>query len=196
MQNNSESNLSSPTSTAAKEQEDEQWFAMRATYRSELIMKEKLQDKGFTCFVPLILVEKRIGGRKKREWKPAVSSMIFVHGAKSKLQEFKKDKPRLQYICKPNGMGGKTPIIIPEHQMAAFICLFESGKGEINDDPETINNIRPGQNVRVTEGPFQGLVGTFQRMKGGRNKRFIITLDNLLIISTTEVSPSMIEIID
>ncbi len=174
------------------------WFAMRATYRCEQDMKEQLEQANmdFTCFLPLVLADRVIKGRKKRVWVPAVSSLIFVRGVKSKIQEFKAKHPRLQYLCRFTGKNVRTPITVPDQQMADFIKLYEGGNYEITDDPEIINSIKPGQKVRVVEGPFMNLTGTFQRMKGKRSKQFIIKIDQIACITTTEISPHMVEIIE
>ncbi len=179
-----------------KKAEEEQWFAMRATYRSEKKMKDDLELIGLKCFYPTVMAEKRVGGRRKKVWVPAVASLIFVHGLKSVIQQFKATTNRLQYVCKPDGMGGRTPIIVPDAQMEAFIRLYESNNYEITEDPDIINSIKPGQRVRVLEGPFEGLTGTFQRIKGHRKKTFIIVIESLLCISTTEIAPQSLELVE
>ncbi len=189
-----EEEKSPSTTEEGKKVEVDQWFAMRATYRCEMAMKEELESKGFVAFVPTVLADRVIKGRKKRVWVPAVASLIFVFGKKNDIQEFKKRHERLQYLCKFGPNNTRTPIIVPEYQMKAFIKIYESGNYEITDNPDIINSIKPGQRVRVIEGPFMDLTGTFQKMKGKRNKQFIIKLDQIACITTTEINPNMIEV--
>ena len=189
--------------TQMMDEEPQLWFAMRATYRCEMAMKEKLEAARLTCFLPLIIHEKKVGLRKKRVWAPAINSLIFVYGQKSRIQAFKDKEPRLQYICckaKRKALDGSAtpitymkPIVVPEEQMAAFIKVFEDGNYELTDNEDIINSIKPGQQVRVVEGPLAGLVGTFQRIKGHRSKMFVISIENVACIGTTIVSPAMVE---
>ncbi len=191
---NDTSNISSQTNQP--QAEEPKWFAMRATYRCELAMKKKLEDANMTCFIALKAIEKKVGLRKKRVWVPEIGNLIFVRAVRQQLQDFKKLEVRLQYICSKNHKGGRTPIVVPDKQMAAFIKLYESGNYEISGDYEIINSIEPGMQVRVKEGPFEGMVGTFQRIKGHRNKRFVISIDQVACISTTIISPNMVEILN
>ncbi len=182
--------------TDVAKEEKEEWFAMNATYRSEKLMKDELEAVGLKCFYPTEKKDKRVGRRLKKVWAPIVASLIFVYGKKTEIQNFKKTRERLQYVCKPDGKGGRTPITVPTEQMNAFIRLYDNCKYEITEDPEAINSILPGQRVRVVEGPLMGLTGTFQRIKGHRSKTFIVKLESLLAIHTTEIKPEHLEKIE
>lgn len=175
-----------------KEKEEQCWFAMRATYRSEMSMRDKLKAAGFDCFVPLVKELRTVGRRKKYVWVPAINNLIFVFGKKSAIQEFKLHQDRLQYMCKPT-KEGRTPIIVPKDQMDAFQLLYANCGYEITEIDE---NFKPGTRVRVIDGPFAGMTGTFQRINGHRERRFVVTLDSVLLISTTEVGPGMLEELD
>ena len=188
--------LSSTKCANEVQEELEQWFAMRATYRSEKMMKDELEAIGLKCFYATEKVEKRVGRRLKKVWAPVVANMIFVFGKKSEIQAFKKTKERLQYQCKPDGAGGRTPIIVPNDQMDAFIQLYKNCQYEITEDPDILNNIKPGQRVKVVEGPFTGYTGTFQHIKGHRSKVFIVSIEGLMAIYTTEIKPENLEKIE
>ena len=183
-----------PCSTSCKDDESPLlWFAMRATYRSEIQMRDMLQDKGMRCFVPMTVEAKIVGGRKKLVSKPAVASLIFVLAQKELLQSIKAREPRLQYYCKPASNGRRTPITVPNKQMEAFIRINESQDFDIQPID---HNFTPGTRVRVTAGPFQGMEGTYQRTKGHRQRRFVIAIEGLVSISSAEVAPNMVEPIE
>lgn len=173
-----------------RREEPTQWFAMRAIYRYEIFIKEKLEADNFECFVPLEIKEKVIHGRKTRTWAPVINNLIFVKAKKSELQKWKQTEPRLQYLMKPKEGGGFTQIVIPDVQMTSFIRVYENSNHEVQA-MET--DFKPGMAVRVISGPFQGMTGHFQSVKGHRERRFVITLDNVAFISTTDVGIGMIE---
>jgi hypothetical protein len=56
-----------------------QWFAMRATYKRELVAKEYLEGKGIEVFVPMKREIKTIRGIKRKVTVPAINSLIFVY---------------------------------------------------------------------------------------------------------------------
>lgn len=171
-------------------EEPVQWFAMRAIYRYEIFIKEKLEADNFKCFVPLEIKERVIHGRKTRTWAPVINNLIFVQAKKSELHKWKQTEPRLQYLMKRAEGGRYTQIVIPDDQMTSFIRIYENGNHEVRA-MET--DFKPGMAVRVISGPFQGMTGRFQKVKGHRERRFVITLDNVAFISTTDVGIGMIE---
>ena len=55
-----------------------QWFAMRATYKRELVARDYLAGKGIEVFVPMKRVVKEVRGIKRKLTVPAINSLIFV----------------------------------------------------------------------------------------------------------------------
>lgn len=175
------------------QENDLQWFAMRVLYRGEQAMEELLQAEGMETFLPLRMVEKVVGGRKKRVQVPVISNLLFVHAVKCQLQAFKdaSGRGRLQYLCHRGGPLDRRPIIVPDNQMEAFIRIYRAGNHEMTTD---LAEFKPGTKVRVVEGPFAGLTGTFQSVKGHRGRRFVVQIQGLAAISTI-ISPSCLEVV-
>ena len=168
-----------------------QWFAMRVTYRRELKVQEMLHEAQIETFIPMRIVKKKCFGRVKVSKVPAISSLIFVHTTKEFIQNFKKDVPYLQYMITREG-DSSHPTIVPEKQMQDFIgvCGNEDER-LLFMDPSTLK-LNPGQRVRVLSGPCAGMIGTFQRVKGTREKRFIISVPGVIAVITASVLPSQV----
>ena len=55
-------------------------------------------------------------------------------------------------------------------------------------------SIEKGARVRVVEGQFVGNEGYFMRVKGMRNRRFVVVLDNIIAVSV-EIPSQFVELI-
>ncbi|MBR4644637.1 MAG: UpxY family transcription antiterminator [Bacteroidaceae bacterium] len=167
------------------------WYAMRVTYRRELLAKEELEGAGFRVFIPMV-VEAREDPRThkmKRVEVPAIHNLLFVYADPTELQLFKKDREYLQYICTKAHTEVSRKIIIPDYQMDAFMQLYNNTDSKILA-PE---NLLPGTPVRIIAGPFAGLTGTYQRVVGHRNRFFVISLNGLISIGNTLIRPHMVQ---
>ena len=171
----------------------EVWFAMSAPYRRELKAKSFLEGKHIECYVPMTktVVTKR-NGLKKSELVPAIHNLIFVHTSKERIKELKRGVDFLQYRTQPVN-GKNTPIIVPDKQMEQFITITEAHKEHITYlTPDEID-LKAGTRVRIHGGSFDGIEGTFVKIKGKRNKVVVVSLEGVAAISLAEVSPDLIE---
>ena len=167
---------------------------MRATYRRELKARDELTEAGAEVFIPMRWTKRQVGGKMKRMEAPAVNSLIFVHCSQPFIQEFKRRRTYIQYMCSPQPSGRREPIIVPDRQMEEFIrvsALVDDSAEYI--DPET-TTLAPGTRVVVTSGPFEGTKGTFQKIIGRRNRQFVIQIEGVLALAI-QISPSQIEVL-
>ncbi len=74
---------------------NEQWYAMRATYHREMLVRDALDLAGIECYLPTTQKLKNLHGREIRGTTPLVSSLIFVKSSKERLQRFKVKVPYL-----------------------------------------------------------------------------------------------------
>ena len=171
------------------------WFAMSAPYRNEKRAESLLQKNGIESFLPMRyeIVTNRYGG-KSRKLVPAISNLIFAHSTRSKIQEVKVGVKYLQFKVKPEN-GKNTPIIVPDQQMEQFMRVCKT----LNDrltylTPEEVN-LAEGQRVKVIGGEFDGIEGTFVKIKGRRQRRIIVIIPDIAAVATTEISDGMIEVL-
>lgn len=172
--------------------DEEAWFVLRAIYRSELSMADKLIGMGLQVFMP---VEQRIderNGVKKRVEVPVLSGIVFVKGTMAALDSVVALNPRLQYTYR-RGATAVDPLTVPERQMRDFMLAVEASDHPLYFTPEELD-LRAGQKVRIIEGPLKGVEGTFLRVKGRRSRRLVVTIPSMLSVAV-EVSPESVKAI-
>lgn len=172
-----------------KGREKKVWYAIRVTYNRELKVKEDLDTRGITNFVPMQYRREERNGVMVKRLVPSVHNLIFIHITPSDMKEYKMttDLP-IRYI-----MNREThkPIIVPSHEMENFIKVAGTYNEKLiylNPDP---GDFAKGERVRIIGGAFAGAEGVFVRVKGDR--RVIVNVEGLVAVATTFVHPSMIE---
>lgn len=172
-----------------KGREEKVWFAIRVTYNRELRVKEDLDARGITNFVPMQYRREERHGVMVKRLVPSVHNLIFIHITPSDMKDYKMttDLP-IRYI-----MNREThkPITVPAHEMENFIKVagtYDKKLIYLNPDP---GDFSKGERVRIIGGTFAGAEGVFVRVKGDR--RVLINVEGLVAVATTFVHPSMIE---
>ncbi|MBR1882699.1 MAG: UpxY family transcription antiterminator [Muribaculaceae bacterium] len=171
-----------------------QWFAMRATYHREVSVKSMLEEAGISCYLPMQHQIKLSHGRKMRVMKPLVSSLLFVHCDKERLQSFKSRLPQLQYMTMQTGQQRK-PIIVPDRQMSDFMRVVDSHSDDLKYfSPEELC-VTSGMKVRVHGGSFDGLEGRLVGARGRRNRRIVVSIDGVVSVSVEVGDAELIEVL-
>ena len=172
-----------------------QWFAMRATYKREMIAKEYLEGKGIEVFVPMKREIKVVRGIKMKLTVPAINSLIFVYARKEELQQAKFGVEYLQYITRKQD-GQNIPIIVPDRQMEQFRQVVEDDTiDKIYYAPGELN-ITQGTKVRVHGGPMDGLEGVLMKVKGKREKQFTMEVEGTIALSTNVENFHLVEVVE
>lgn len=171
------------------------WFAMSAPYQRELKAQHLLGKASIECFIPMCYKIVVQGGRKRRAWLPAISNLIFVHTTRPIIQQTKRFIPFLQYHTRPEE-GRNVPIIVPDDQMDQFIKVSHTqAETLVYLTGEELKHLNKGTRVRILGGLFDGVEGTFVRVKGYRSKHVVVQIQGLIAV-IIEVHPDLIEIID
>ena len=172
------------------------WFAMSAPYQNELRVQKLLDKASIECFVPMCYKVIHRNGKKYRVWQPAVSNLVFVRATRPVLQETKRYIPFLQYHTRPEG-GRNVPITVPDEQMDSFIKVCRSSEEKlVYLTGDEISRLEKGVRVRVLDGIFDGVEGTFVRLKGCRKKRIVVQVQGLVGVALTEINTDLIEVLD
>ena len=172
-----------------KGREEKVWFAIRVTYNRELKVKEDLDSRGITNFVPMQYRREERHGVIVKRLVPSVHNLIFIHITPSQMKEYKMttDLP-IRYIMDRET---RKPITVPNREMESFIKVagtYDEKLVYLNPDPGDFSH---GERVRIIGGMFAGAEGVFVRVKGDR--RVVINVEGLVAVATTFVHPSMIE---
>lgn len=171
------------------------WYAMSVPYNRVIKIKEILDKKQIECFVPMRYEIRTVKGRKTRLYIPAVSNLIFVHATATSLKHFKQAHTSLQYLVR-NVNGTSQKIIVPDKQMEQFIQICQTNDEQLQYlRPDEIN-FSKGTRVRIHGGTFDGIEGTFVKIKGHRNRRIVVQINDVFAIAISEISPDLIEVLN
>lgn len=169
------------------------WYAMSAPYRNELKAKRMLDELNAESFLPMCYRMVERDGIKKRRYLPAVSNLLFVRATAEELSILKHKIPVMQYKTVQEG-GKHVKIIVPDRDMEQFIRVCEDNERKLQFLYPDEVNLEKGTKIRVIGGPLDGIEGYFLRVKGSRNRKLIINIENFLSVAT-EVSADMIEVL-
>ena len=111
---------------------------------------------------------------------PAIHNFIFVHDSYNGIMKVKKGLDILQFILNP-----LSPIVVPQRQMDDFIRLYESDGYDEPEflTPQTMGQLRKNARVVIGDGPLAGISGYYQRVKGAKDKRFIVLIEGLIAMA-------------
>ncbi|MBQ1221756.1 MAG: UpxY family transcription antiterminator [Alistipes sp.] len=181
------------------DQTDERlWYAMRATYRRELIAQRALEACGIESFVPMRYELKMQGGRRRRLLVPAIHNLIFVHAHPEELQKAKERMPYLQYMMRKglrDEQGRGEKMIIPAEQMIPFMAVA----GMLDEhltyySPEQVN-LTLGQRVKIHGGKCDGYEGRLVKVPGFRNRKVVVAIEGVMAVALANVLPEQLEVL-
>lgn len=172
--------------------DEEAWFVMRAIYRSETAMADKLISAGMNVFLPMEQRIEQRNGVNRRIESPVLSGVVFVKSTMQELKPILELNSRLQYTYR-RGSTAHDPLVVPERQMNDFIRAVETAEHPLYLTPDELD-LRAGAKVRMIDGPLKGVEGTFQRVKGRRSRRLVVTIPSMLSVAV-EVQPDFVEVV-
>lgn len=171
------------------------WFAMSATFGRALKAKNYLEGQKVECFVPMKY--EIFGGKeqkKSRQLIPAISNLIFVHTTKEQIKTLKVGIGYLQYLTKPEGERN-IPIIVPDEQMSQFMAVCNTLNEElVYLAPDEID-LEQGTPVRIIGSIFDGIEGTFVKVKKSRKKRVVVMVQGIAAVMLAEFTDGYLQVL-
>lgn len=160
-------------SEVTSESTDPRWYAVHTRARHEKVVVERLQELGFTTFLPLVKETRRWSDRKKVVELPLFGCYVFV--------EFVPTNEKRLRVCQTDGVlqivGVKGQgIAIPDEQIEAVRTLLNGNLSWTNHP-----FLKIGQKVRVCGGALEGVEGSLISRNG----------DRTLIISVNAIQRSL-----
>ncbi len=145
-----------------------QWYAVYTRPRNEKKVYELLTEKRIETFLPLVRRTRQWKDRKKKVDMPLFNSYLFV-----KI-DYKDRFPVLQThgVVKIITFNG-VPAVVPEWQIESLRRMIAHP-----DRIQLENYMRPGEQVKVISGPFEGMQGTIKHLRG--EDRLVISIDGIL----------------
>ena len=176
--------------------ENKVWFAMRATYGRNMDVKKKLDEAGFESFVPMryvVVMDKR--ARRIKKFVPVVRDLIFIHTTMASMLALKQQHESLRNIYIPTEEGKKRIVVISDEQMENFMKVTRTlSDGLLFFTPDEVN-LSKGVRVRIHGGQFDGLEGTFVKVKGVRDRRVVVELSGVIVVATCALKCDLIEVL-
>lgn len=176
--------------------ENRVWFAMRATYGRNMEVKKALDEAGFESYVPMrhvVSIDRR--GRKTKKFVPVVRDLIFIHTDQTTMYDLKQQHESLRNIYIPSEDGRKRAVIVPDVQMENFMAVTKTlSDGLLFFTPDEVN-LSKGVIVRIHGGQFDGLEGTFVKVRGARDKRVVVEVSGVIVVATCSLKCDLIEVL-
>lgn len=173
------------------------WYVMRSVacgcHKS---IRTTLEQDSVEFFQPMHNILRYRNNKPYKSFEPLISNLFFVRGSKAALLPYTGEKCKhFQFYY--NRCSGKQAdcLSVPDKQMEDFRRVYE----QTIDNPQIFSpselDLKKGQRIRIIGGAFDGVEGTFQRVKGHRSRQLIVTIDGIISI-TAAVSPEFVEVIE
>ena len=182
-------NVLSPNAHTQKKPKDNMhWYALRATYGREGKANDYLRGKNIETFYPTLKTVKLIDGKRVTREESRIPNIFFARGTEEEIKSYVYDNVNLPYLRfyyahkHIEGKVIKEPLVIPDSQMNSLKIICAADSEDIIASPTIITKFKEGQQVRITEGKFKGVVGTVARYHS--QQRVGIIIDGLMTVCT------------
>jgi transcription antitermination factor NusG len=163
---NSEQVLRQPDAPFVPAEQAEHWYALQTRSRHEKVVAERLRERGFTTFLPLVRETRRWSDRTKVVELPLFAGYVFVKRGTS-------NEERVRALSANGavsfaGVGGGT--WIPEEQIESVQAVLAQ-RVAYSLHPF----LKTGQRVRVRGGALDGVEGVL--VARDRDRALVVSID-------------------
>ena len=134
------------------------WHAVLTASRAEKKVRDRLEELGVECFLPVQTVLRQWTYRKSRVVVPVIAGLVRV-GRQEQVKVLQ-TKGVVAFL-RLKGEAGAA--VIPDKQMEDFRFLLDFSEEAVE---MTNENIKAGDLVRVVKGSLRGMEGELIRHKG------------------------------
>lgn len=145
-----------------------EWLVLYTKPRNEKKVTERLTQKGFEMYCPLVKTLRQWSDRKKKVEVPMFSSYIFIHIDEKSRQLALQDPGVMNYVY----WLGK-PAIVRKSDIEAFRHIVDNGEEVVVEG----GRMEKGQFLEIQEGPFKGMTGMVDKMNAQTFTLYIEQLD-------------------
>lgn len=175
------------------------WYALRCTYGREKQAYEHIINNKGTAYYPQRTVTKLINGKRTTVEESYIPNILFAYGTFDEVKTFvynnvHKDTKPLRFYYRHFHIGRKIvkePLIVPDYQIESLKIICASEAEDVIIVPPEIQKFQSGQNVRVIDGIFKGVIGKVARYHG--QQRVAIIIDGLQTIASAYVPGAFLE---
>ena len=157
------------------------WYAVRVFYNHIFRIKDELESKGVKTYMAL---------KKTRERKVQLApSLLFLYWDAEHLTEFKQDHfSELMVYRQPEST---EPAPIDDREMEMFILVTSALDGREVEVTDQTFDFKPGERVRVTEGPFKGAEGVIKRIK--KDRKLLVAVRGVVVVAISHIPGQFLE---
>lgn len=160
------------------------WFLFTCKPREDDRAEQNLINQGYTCYRPMITLEKKRAGKRVIVEESLFPRYIFV--------QLPDNTGNWRALMSTRGIAnvvrfGEHPTVIPQ----ALIDEIKANEQHLNQPETTQSDLKTGDKVRITSGPFEFLEAIYQQSKG--EDRVIVLLNILQQPQLIELTPDQID---
>ena len=169
------------------------WYVFRILYGHTVQVADYLIDDGVYAYLAMVWRDVRRDGKKHRILAPLLN-LVFAYLTEEQARKYVDGTPGLKYITfyydhfKVAIGGGNPPLVVQDRDMDRLIRATS-----LRD--EHVMAVAPGkckflsnESVRVTDGPFEGIIGRVVRV--ARQQRVAVEIRGLNALITTAYIPT------
>lgn len=153
------------------------WHAVYVKSRAEKKAQQDLQAQGIETFLPVQRKLRQWSDRKKWVEMPLISGYLFVKICRKEYDQVLQSNNVVTYVR----FEGKAAIV-PDDQIEYLKLMLNQQDTEVE---VTREKLKRGQTVEVVAGPFIGLKGKLQKIKG--KSKVAIELEQLGYSAMVEI---------
>lgn len=146
------------------------WYAVFTKPRQEPIARDHLERQGFQCFLPLAVNPFQRRSLLRPRVEPLFPRYLFLYASAGSQS--------LGPVRSTRGVTtlvkfGSEPVRVPDPVIGAIRRRCDPETGLVRLDPVPV---RPGDHVRVFDGPLAGIEGLFEACSGERRALLLIEM--------------------
>ena len=179
---------------------DKRWYVFRVSYGREDKASDYLVEDGTYTYIAKKIVEKYVGGKRKRYLQALIPNLLFAYTTEEKAEEYVNKTPAISYLSyyynhfKTDDYEKNPPLTIPDEEMNRFVLATCNMNPHLLFVQPSQCHFKGGESVRVIDGPFTGVEGRVARVAG--QQRVVVSLSSIGLISTAYIPTAFLRPID
>lgn len=179
---------------------DKHWYVFRISYGREDKASDYLVEDGTYTYIAKKIVEKYVGGKRKRYLQTLIPNLLFAYTTAEKAEEYVHNTPAISYLSyyynhfKLDNNGKNPPLTVSDEEMNRFVLATCNMNKHLLFVQPSQCHFKGGELVRIIDGEFVGVEGRVARVAG--QQRVILSLSGIGLISTAYIPTAFIRRID
>ena len=179
---------------------DKRWYVFRVSYGREDKASDFLVDDGTYTYIAKKIVEKYVGGKRKRYLQALIPNLLFAYTTAEKAEEYVNHTPAISYLSyyynhfKLDNNKKNPPLTVSDEEMNRFILATCNKNKHLLFVQPSQCHFKGGEQVRIIDGEFAGVEGRVARVAG--QQRVVLSLSGIGLISTAYIPTAFLRRID